>query len=83
MCVSHQLLDDYPIDQVEGAFGGLLNNNIALICGGATQAQWVGSPEKVQNANKRSWVVFVDSIGCFWLILSRIYIYLGELQLRA
>jgi hypothetical protein len=27
-------LDDYPIDEVGGASGGLLNNNIALICGG-------------------------------------------------
>jgi hypothetical protein len=28
------VLADYPLDKVEGASGGLLNNNVALICGG-------------------------------------------------
>jgi hypothetical protein len=28
------VLADYPIDQVGGSFGGLLNDNIPLICGG-------------------------------------------------
>jgi hypothetical protein len=28
------ILDEYPIDAVTGASGGLVNNNIALICGG-------------------------------------------------
>jgi hypothetical protein len=28
------LLADYPLDRVQGASGGLLTNNNALICGG-------------------------------------------------
>jgi hypothetical protein len=32
------VLDDYPIDYVAGASGGLLNNKLALICGGYKRA---------------------------------------------
>jgi hypothetical protein len=32
------VLDEYPIDQVQGASGGLLSNDIALICGGSKES---------------------------------------------
>jgi hypothetical protein len=37
------LSDNYPLDRVTSASGGLLNNNTALLCGGL----WRPNPEKV------------------------------------
>jgi hypothetical protein len=42
------IISDYPHDQVMGASGGLLSNNIALICGGY---QWPEPSKMYDDCN--------------------------------